>query len=154
MVRKMPRKPLRMPKKIRRPKRPPPIDPAAIMLRVSEITTTFEATLTPEERLELKRRTEDDKGSTVVYSTADREQAMNDFEMLAAADALESLAGQIQTVVDRKMEKLYQQALEVYYAAEELAKDPEHADVQAHVEAMQRAHVSQYGRPIPPKRVH
>ena len=49
------------------------------------------------------------------------------------------------------MEELYRKGLEVYYAAEDLARDPAHAELIPHVEAMRRAHEAQYGRPIPPR---
>jgi len=42
-------------------------------------------------------------------------------------------------------------AMKVYYAAEELAKDPEHAELIPHVEKMREAYSSFYGKPIPPK---
>jgi hypothetical protein len=50
------------------------------------------------------------------------------------------------------MEEAYRWALDAYYTAEELARDPAHAELVPHVEAMQRAHEAQYGKPIPPKR--
>ena len=84
-------------------------------------------------------------------STDEREQAMSDFEALAAADALEALADEIQFFIDRRMEEAYRKALDVYYTAEELARDPEHAELVPHVEAMRRAHEQQYGKAIPPK---
>jgi hypothetical protein len=127
------------------------IDIDAVLRVVSETTATFEASLTPEERLAMQSRKRDDQPPELVYSVDERDQAMSDFEALAAADALEALAGEIQFVVDRKMEKGYRQALEVYYTAEELARDPEHAELVPHVEAMRQAHEAQYGRPIPPK---
>jgi hypothetical protein len=40
----------------------------------------------------------------------------------------------------------------VYYIAEELAKDPAHAELIQHVEAMRKAHEKQYGKVIPPKK--
>lgn len=42
-------------------------------------------------------------------------------------------------------------ALEIYYAAEELARDPEHAELIPHVARMREAYERDYGVPIPPK---
>jgi len=54
-------------------------------------------------------------------------------------------------VLDRRMQALYRQALDVYYTAEELARDPEHAHLAAQVEAMRLAHEREYGHPPPPR---
>ena len=126
-------------------------DPAAVVRLVGRIQASLEAKLTPEDRAAMKNRDGDDRTSSLVYTAEEREQAMSDFEILAATDALEAMADEIQSFVDHRMEQLYGQALEVYYAAEELSRDPEHAELLPHVEAMRRAHEEQYGRPIPPK---
>jgi len=131
----------------------PAFDAAAVLRLVEDATATFEATLTPEERQAMKSRAANDESSALVYSADEREDAMRDFDVLAVADALSTLAYEIQTHVDRKMEELYQQALDVYYVAEELARDPAHAQLVPHVEAMRRAHEAEHG-PIPPKRTH
>jgi len=68
-----------------------------------------------------------------------------------AADAVGELAAEMRTIIDQRMEKLYREVLEVYYAAEELARDPEHADLIPHVEAMRRGHERDYGGAIPPR---
>lgn len=52
-----------------------------------------------------------------------------DFEYAAVIEALESLAGDLSAVIDQKRARLEEQALEVYYTAEELARDPAHADL-------------------------
>jgi hypothetical protein len=74
-----------------------------------------------------------------------------DFELGAIADALESLASDVQTAIDRARAEATEKALEVYYTAEELARDPAHADLIPHVEAMRRAYEKDHGKPIPPK---
>ena len=79
-------------------------------------------------------------------------RSLEDFENLAVVEALESLADDVHAAVEEARETAYRQALEVYYAAEELARDPEHADLIAQVEAMRQAHQSSYGRPIPPRK--
>ena len=45
-----------------------------------------------------------------------------------------------------------EKALEIYYVAEELAKQPENAHLIKHVEEMQRAYQAEFGKPIPPKK--
>jgi hypothetical protein len=126
-------------------------DAEAVLRLVNEMKVTFETELTAEERLAMQNRQSDDQSAAFVYSTDEREQAMSEFEALAAADALEALADEIQFFIDRRMEEAYRKALDVYYTAEELARDPEHAELVPHVEAMRRAHEQQYGKAIPPK---
>ena len=127
------------------------IDVQAVFDLVRNATETFAADLKPEERLAIKDVSADDVLPGIVYSVDEREQAMSEFDTLAAAQALSTLANQIQYVVDRRMQEAYRMALDVYYAAEELARDPEHAELIPHVEAMRQAHEQQYGKPIPPK---
>jgi hypothetical protein len=74
-----------------------------------------------------------------------------DFEYTAVADALDSLASDLHAVSERAMAEATEKALQVYYVAEELARDPEHADLIPHVEAMRRAYEKDFGKPIPPK---
>jgi len=78
--------------------------------------------------------------------------AMADFETAAVIEALESLADDVHAGIEEKRAKMIEKALEIYYAAEELAKQPEHADLIKHVEEMQRAYMSEFGKPIPPKK--
>jgi hypothetical protein len=74
-----------------------------------------------------------------------------DFEYAAVADGLQSLADDISAAVDEKRAAMVEQALEVYYTAEELARDPEHADLIPHVEKMRAAYEHDHGHPIPPR---
>ena len=87
-------------------------------------------------------------------STEGRVDAMTaeEFEYTAVADALESLASDVQSAVDRAYATATEKALEVYYTAEALSHDPAHADLIPHVEAMRRAYEKSYGKPIPPKK--
>jgi hypothetical protein len=73
-----------------------------------------------------------------------------EFEYAAVAEGLESLADELSTAIDRQHAKATEAALRIYYAAEELARDPEHADLIPRVERMREAYESSYGRPIPP----
>jgi hypothetical protein len=45
-----------------------------------------------------------------------------------------------------------QDCLNVYYATEELVKDPANAHLIPHLEAMRKAYEDSYGKPIPPKK--
>lgn len=74
-----------------------------------------------------------------------------DFEYAALADGVESLARELEAAIDYAYELAKAKALEIYYAAEELARDPEHAELIPHVERMREAYESDYGVPIPPK---
>lgn len=77
--------------------------------------------------------------------------AMRDFEEQAVVDALESMADELHAAIEEKREKLFNDAMNVYYTAEELAKDPEHANLIPHVEAMRAAYERDFGKPIPPR---
>jgi hypothetical protein len=77
---------------------------------------------------------------------------LEEFNYLAVADGLESLADELSVAIEEKRQQALAQALEIYYAAEELAKDPAHADLIPHVEAMRAAYEKGYGKPIPPKK--
>lgn len=130
------------------------LDPAALLRVAADGAKSFDAILTAAERAALRNKP-DDRGSSIVYSAAEREEALSDFDTLAAMDALETLADDISTIVDRRMEAAHQKALEIYYVTEELSRDPdhpEHAVLIEHVEKMRNAHWEQFGRPIPPKR--
>ena len=128
------------------------IDPAAVMRVVAEASATFDATLTAEERTALEKLGANDGDPGLAYSTSEREQALEDFELLAAADSLQILADQIHATVERRQQELYEKCIKAYYVAEEMAQDPEHADLIPHVENLRRAHLAQYGRPIPPRK--
>ena len=78
-------------------------------------------------------------------------QSMEDFEMLTLAEALESLAEDARAVADGANKALLENALNIYYAAEELSHDPEHAELIPQVEDMRRAYESHYGHAIPTK---
>ncbi|HSY48860.1 MAG TPA: hypothetical protein VLC46_08620 [Thermoanaerobaculia bacterium] len=80
------------------------------------------------------------------------EEAMKAFEMLALEDTLESLLGDVQAIIEEKREALMAKTLEIYYATEELSKDPEHAHLIPHVEQMRAAYLRDFGTEIPPKK--
>ena len=78
-------------------------------------------------------------------------RSVEDFEALAVIDALESMADDVQAVIDEKMERAHEMALDIYYKSVELARDPEHHELVAHIKNMEEAYVRSYGRPIPSK---
>jgi hypothetical protein len=75
-----------------------------------------------------------------------------DFEYAAVIEALESLAGDLNAVIEQKRARLEADALEVYYTAEELARDPAHADLIPVVERLRQAYQNDHGKPIPPRK--
>ena len=74
-----------------------------------------------------------------------------DFEMDTVAEELEGLTAQLSAALEQARAKLLADALRVYYATEELARDPANAHLIPHVEAMRRAYERDYGVPIPAK---
>jgi hypothetical protein len=55
----------------------------------------------------------------------------------------------ISAAVEAAEEKLLNDAMNVYFAAEELARDPEHANLIDHVKQMRETYQQSYGTPIP-----
>ena len=115
--------------------------------KILEELAKLRAGLPPEMRDRRSPRREETR--TKLPSSGD---AMADFEEAAVIEALESLADDVGAVVQEKRAKLMAQALEIYYTAEELARNPEHANLIPHVEEMRRAYEKEYGKPIPPKK--
>jgi len=77
--------------------------------------------------------------------------SVDDFELLAVADAVEAMSDDLEAAIDEAHVKLLAQCLEVYYAAEELSRDPANAHLIPHVEEMRRAFEQAYGKAIPPR---
>jgi len=77
------------------------------------------------------------------------EEAMELFELETLADALESFAGEISDSIETARDEAVAGALEIYYAADELAKDPEHAHLIPLVEQMRESYRRDYGTDIP-----
>jgi uncharacterized membrane protein YccC len=78
-------------------------------------------------------------------------QSIEDFELETVAEALETMVEETGAVIEALEESLFEQALDIYYAAEELARDPEHAHLVEQVEKMRRSYEAEEGRPIPSK---
>jgi len=77
------------------------------------------------------------------------EEAMELFELETLADALESFAGEISDSIETARDEAVAGALAIYYAADELAKDPEHAHLIPLVEQMRESYRRDYGTDIP-----
>lgn len=108
----------------------------------NETSIAFQATLSDAERAAIADPT--DRPPTT-HPTFNSDDALLQF----AADGLADLVSEMQSIIDQRREKLYRDALEIYYVAEELSRDPAHADVIPHVEAMRRGHERDFGRGIP-----
>lgn len=78
--------------------------------------------------------------------------SIEDFEYETVLEGLETTMTELGAVIEATRAKAIAQALEVYYAAEDLARDPAHAEVIPHVQAMRRAYEEEFGTPIPPRR--
>jgi hypothetical protein len=89
----------------------------------------------------------DATGATTLLGTS--EEAMQLFELETLAGALESFAGELSDSIETAREEAVAGALEIYYAAEELAKDPEHAHLIPVVQQMRESYRRDYGREIP-----
>ena len=126
-------------------------DTEAVLELVGKISTAFEATMTDEERA-ARATPRRDESSTMVYSTEQREDAYEDFNALTAMEALSSMADEIDRVISARMEKVYVDCLAIYYSLQDLAaQDPANETYIEHMREMETAHLSQYGRPIPPR---
>lgn len=78
-------------------------------------------------------------------------QTPDEFEYAAVADGLETLADDLAAAIAKRRAAATEAALEVYYKAEELSRDPAHADLIPLVARMREAYEHDHGRPIPPK---
>jgi hypothetical protein len=92
-----------------------------------------------------------DEGRTTTLDGFPLETA-EDFEYAAVAAGLHSFADDLSAVIEQKRARLEEQALEIYYTAEELARDPAHAELIPIVERLRQAYEHDHGRPIPPRK--
>jgi hypothetical protein len=79
-------------------------------------------------------------------------KTLEDFAWEAVIEALNMFQMELSTALQRTNERLTKQALDIYYIAEELAKDPEQAHLIPFVEKMRTAYENDFGKPIPPKK--
>ena len=80
-------------------------------------------------------------------SSTPAKRPLDDFELATVAEGLERLTGELSEALDRAKAKVLADALRIYYAAEELARDPANAHLIPQVEAMRRAYEHDYGVP-------
>lgn len=76
---------------------------------------------------------------------------LEDFEWESVAMAAEAMADELHEAIEAAQAKALAQAMEIYYAAEELARDPAHADLLPSLQAMREAYERDFGKPIPPR---
>src|SRR4051794_4442428 len=93
-----------------------------------------------------------DETSSMASFVPGDEESMELFEMETLADALESFAGELTESIETAQQKAMEQALEIYYAAEKLAKDPEHAHLIPYVEQMRAIYRRDFGKDIPERK--
>jgi hypothetical protein len=88
---------------------------------------------------------------TAVASTliAGDDEAMELFEMETLAGALDSFACELSDSIETAQQQAMAGALEIYYAAEKLAKDPDHAHLIPYVEQMRAVYRRDFGTEIP-----
>ena len=72
-----------------------------------------------------------------------------DFEYAAVTESVESLLHELEAAIEHAYALATAKALEIYYTAEELSRQPEHAELIPHVERMRAAWEEEHGRPIP-----
>ena len=89
--------------------------------------------------------------SFVEDAAEDLGNPVRDFEYVSVQQAMESLLPEIEAVADRQKARLLETCLRIYYAAEELSRDPAHAHLLEHVENMRREYERAFGEPIPAK---
>jgi hypothetical protein len=77
------------------------------------------------------------------------DEAMKLFEMETLAGALESFASELSDSIETAQQQAMAGALEIYYAAEKLAKDADHAHLIPYVEQMRAVYRRDFGRDIP-----
>jgi hypothetical protein len=124
----------------------PKIDAESILRQLAEIRKIIphlddETAAAARKVLSERRKSELDRDVT----------SMTVFDYLAVADGVESLATELGLVLDRVKAKLLEDALNIYYTAEELSRDGAHPELVETVEAMRKAYEKDFGKPIPPK---
>jgi hypothetical protein len=73
------------------------------------------------------------------------------FDLETVQEGVETVLAELTASLDYARNKAIEESLKIYYVAEELAKDPEHADLIPHVIAMREAYERDFGEPIPPR---
>jgi hypothetical protein len=121
-------------------KLPGQIDAEAILQMLADVRRSIP--------YELRPLPQEGKASPIAALDA---ETMTDFELETVAEGVERLSAELSQALERARAKAVADALRIYYAAEELARDPANAHLIPHVEAMRRAYEHDYGVPIPSK---
>ena len=77
--------------------------------------------------------------------------SIDEFEAEAIAEALEAMADDARALADAAMQAAIEKALDIYYVTEQLARDPQHAELIPHLDNMRRAYERQFGCAVPSK---
>ena len=77
------------------------------------------------------------------------EDAVRQFELESLYHSTGQVAAELEASLDAANARLFDQAMEVYYAAEELSRDPAHADLIPLVEDLRATFEKDMGYPIP-----
>jgi len=117
------------------------LDTAEVLAKLAQIRAVMPKPSKPRPKRDESSRTDRAMGGSI-----------EDFEDAALIDALEDITDELGAALAEKREKMIAQALEVYYTAEDLAKDPAHAELIPHLEKMRQAYLNDFGTPIPPRK--
>jgi hypothetical protein len=75
--------------------------------------------------------------------------AIEIFEYQAVIDGLKTFSAELEASLDASRAKLIDDCLRVYFTGLELVRDPAHAHLIPHLEAMRAGYEHDFGRPIP-----
>jgi len=74
---------------------------------------------------------------------------IENFEVQAVMDGLTTFAAELRATIAAAEATVLDDCLRVYFTAVDLARDPAHAHLTTHVDAMRTAYERDFGRPIP-----
>jgi hypothetical protein len=78
--------------------------------------------------------------------------SLEEFELRTALAAVRSLSEELSEAIERTDQQVYDECLRVYYVGLELLKQPDHdPNLATHLEEMQKGHINDFGKPIPPR---
>jgi len=103
------------------------------------------------ERLKDGRRHEpgDERPSQLLLADDDLDVVLEEFDEKVVLDSLEQVTAEVSSAVNVAEGRLLAHALKIYYAAEELSRDPAHSHLIPIVEGLRRTFEEEYGYPIP-----
>jgi hypothetical protein len=80
------------------------------------------------------------------------ERAEDIFEIMALAEALQSVTTELEATIAAGLRKSADQAMDLYYWAEEMIEDPQHAELIPFVEYVRKLLREVYGMEVRPKK--